>query len=78
MIEIPSRKVIQLATFFIYYQSEFYCFRFIYKLAMLSRMQILSANSVIVPDVSTNILTNKDICIILRTTDKNKLIRTRF
>jgi hypothetical protein len=57
MIEIPSRKVIQLETVFIYSQSEFCCFRFIYKLAMLSRMQPLSANSIIVLEGSTKILT---------------------
>jgi hypothetical protein len=78
MIEIPSTKVTQLETFFIYSQSEFYCFRSIYKLARLSRMQFLSASSVIVPEVSKKIMANKDICIILRITDKNKLIRTRF
>ena len=70
MIEMPRRKVIHLETLFIYSQSELYCFRFIYKLAMLSRMQLLSAKNVIVPEISTKILTNTNICVILRTTDK--------
>jgi hypothetical protein len=47
MIKIPRIKVMHLEKLFIYSQSKFYCFRFYNKLAMLSRMQLLSANSVI-------------------------------
>jgi len=69
MIEIPRRKVIHLETLFIYSLNDFF-FRFQYKLEMLLRMQLLSANRVILPKDSTKILTNKDICVILRTTAK--------